>query len=75
MGTIKMEDAVISQMTSVIEHADTFMEELSADLRKINDTIQQLTEKGMDNVHRIANAMKIPQAISEAATNQKLLKS
>lgn len=72
---IKMEDAVISQMTSVIEHADTFMEELSADLRKINDTIQQLTEKGMDNVHRIANAMKIPQAISEAATNQKLLKS
>ena len=70
---IKMEDAVISQMTSVIEHADTFMEELSADLRKINDTIQQLTDKGMDNINRITGAMQIPQAITEAAANQKLL--
>lgn len=61
---IKMEDSVISQMESIITHANRFMDELSEDLRKINDTIQQLTEDSVSNVYRITGAMPAPTEIA-----------
>lgn len=50
---VRMEDAVIDQMTSIINHADRFMNELSDDLRKINDMIGGLTKSAMDNVQNL----------------------
>ena len=70
---IRMEDAVMDQMTSIIGHANKFMEQLSADLQKINDTIQLLTEKGMDSLNEFTDSMKNPTALPNG--NQRLLKS
>lgn len=70
---IRMEDAVIDQMTAIIGHADKFMEELSADLRKINDTIQVLTEHGIDNVEKLADGLRNQNVLFDGGHNQSVL--
>ena len=45
---IKMEDAVIDQMTNMIATANKFITELSEDMKRLNENIDKLTEKGQD---------------------------
>lgn len=48
----KMEDTVITQITSIITFADKFVGELSEDLKKINALTDDLTRQAMDNTQR-----------------------
>ncbi len=47
---VRMEDAIIGQMESIIIKADQFMLELSDDLKKLNSNIDQLTNKSMETI-------------------------
>lgn len=47
---IKMEDAVIDQMTNMITTANSFIKELSEDMKRLNSNIDKLTEKGQEMV-------------------------
>lgn len=49
----KMEDTVITQMTSIITFADKFVGELSEDLKKINALTDDLIRQGMDNMQKV----------------------
>lgn len=62
---IRLEDMVMDQTQSIIDRADDFMKELNEDLRKINDTIQQLTEKSIENVNRIVGTMPVPAVVAQ----------
>lgn len=47
---IKMEDAVIDQMTNMITTANSFIKELSEDMKRLNTNIDTLITKGQDLV-------------------------
>lgn len=47
---MKMEDAVIDQMTNMITTANNFIKELSEDMKRLNGNIDELTKKGQEMV-------------------------
>lgn len=49
----KMEDAVMLQITSIINAANKFISELNEDLKKINELTDKLTERSTENINRI----------------------
>lgn len=54
---IKMEDAVIDQMTNMITTANSFIKGLSEDMKRLNANIDILTTKGQDLVSGYLNPM------------------
>lgn len=54
---IKMEDVVIDQMTNMITTANSFIKELSEDMKRLNANIDILTTKGQDLVSSYLSPM------------------
>lgn len=54
---LRMEDAVLAQMDSIINYANQFINELSVDLRKINDMIGTLTESAIENTQKVIQSL------------------
>lgn len=47
---IRMEDVIIDQMTNMITTANSFIKELSEDMKRLNGNIDELTKKGQEMV-------------------------
>ena len=54
---IRMEDAVIDQMTNMITTANSFIKELSEDMKRLNGSIDELTQKGQDMISNYLSPM------------------
>lgn len=54
---IRMEDAVIDQMTSMITTANSFIKELSEDIKRLNANIDTLVQKGQDIINSYLSPM------------------
>lgn len=49
----KMEDTVITQITSIINFANKFVDELAEDLKRINGMTDDLMRQAMDNTQKV----------------------
>lgn len=54
---IKMEDAVLDQMKNMIDTANSFIKELSEDMKRLNANIDLLTTKGQEMVFSYLSPM------------------